>query len=78
MKQINEETKTKQVLKHLTMHGSITSWEAIIKYRVTRLSGLIYRYRKSGMNIISEQIPNVDYRCVRYRLIDDTKKGDKP
>lgn len=78
MEQTSEETKTKQVLKHLTMHGSITSWEAIIKYRVTRLSGLIYRFRKLGMNIISEQIPSVDYRCVRYRLINDTKKGDKP
>lgn len=38
--------KTAQVLRHLKEHGSITSWEAINEYGVTRLSAVIFNLRK--------------------------------
>lgn len=72
--QHSPETKKQKVFAHLLLHGSITSWEAIQKYGVTRLSGLIYQYKKEGFNIVSKQIPEVGYHCSRYFLI---KKGDE-
>lgn len=36
------------VLHHLLKHGSITSWDAIQLYGITRLSQYIYLLRKEG------------------------------
>ena len=47
------------ILGHLQEHGSITSLEAIEKYRCTRLSQYIYLLRKEGHVIISEDVPFV-------------------
>lgn len=45
------------VLRHLKKHGSITTWVAIHKYGITRLSGVIYILRhKYGEWIESEEI----------------------
>ena len=50
-----KETKTLKVLNHLKKYGKITSWEAIEKYKATRLSAIIYNLRhKEGMNIESQ------------------------
>ena len=38
--------KSRAVEEHLKKHGSITSWEAIQKYRATRLSAIIFNLRK--------------------------------
>ena len=40
------QNKTALVLNHLLKYGTITSWEAIQKYRATRLSSIIYNLRK--------------------------------
>ena len=45
------------ILEHLQEHGSITSLEAIEKYKCTRLSHYIYLLRKDGYEITSEDIP---------------------
>lgn len=45
------------ILKHLLDHGSITSLEAIEKYKCTRLSQYILLLRKDGYNIRNEEIP---------------------
>lgn len=42
------------VYEHLKAYGSITTWEAIKEYGVTRLSAVIYILRKEGYKIISE------------------------
>jgi hypothetical protein len=48
------ETKTGNVKKHLQKKGSITSWDAIIKYQATRLSAIIFNLKnKHGMIIES-------------------------
>jgi hypothetical protein len=49
-------SQEKKVLKHLQEHGSITSWEAIHRYKVTRLSSVIHILRhKRGCNIVTYQ-----------------------
>ena len=57
----NEQTVTKQsiVLEHLLKHGSITTWEAIQQYGITRLSAIIYLLRKR-YNITTEKVSFVD------------------
>ena len=44
------------ILEHLQEHGSITSLEAIDKYKCTRLSHYIYLLRKEGYEIESEDV----------------------
>ena len=44
------------ILEHLQEHGSITSLEAIDKYKCTRLSHYIYLLRKDGRTILSEDV----------------------
>ena len=41
------------ILNHLMQFGSITTWEAIQQYGITRLSGRIFDLRKAGYNIIT-------------------------
>lgn len=50
------ENKTKSVLAHLQNHGSITSWEAITKYRATRLSAIIFILKERGWSITTEMV----------------------
>lgn len=45
------------ILEHLQEHGSITSLEAIDKYKCTRLSQYILLLRKDGYNIRNEDVP---------------------
>ena len=49
-------TQKEQVLAHLKKHGSITSWDAIIEYGITRLSGVIYKLKKDGYKITTKTI----------------------
>ena len=46
-----DNTKTARVLKHLLSGKSITSWEAIQEYRVTRLASIIFSLKKKGYPI---------------------------
>ena len=48
-----KKSKKDLVLIHLQMHGNITSWEAIEKFRATRLSAIIHTLRDEGHNITS-------------------------
>lgn len=46
------------VKNHLLNHGSITSWEAIQKYGITRISAVIFKLREEGFKI--ESVPMED------------------
>lgn len=48
-----QNTKYKQVLKHLIEKGTIDSWTAINLYGATRLSDIIFRLRNRGYDIVS-------------------------
>ena len=47
-------TQIKQVSNHLKEKKKITSWEAIEKYRCTRLSAVIHKLRKDDWSIRSD------------------------
>ena len=66
-------TQEQRILKHLKENGSITSWEAIMEYGITRISARIFELRKQGYKITNERIStknrygdNVSY--VNYKL----------
>ena len=65
------ETQDLIVLNHLKQHRSITSWEAIQKYRITRLSARIFNLRDKGYDIISiyETNEETGTRYARYTLL---------
>jgi hypothetical protein len=71
-------SKTEEVLKHLKIHGSITSLEAIELYGATRLSSIIFTLRKRGYAIDTERQGMVDRygRAVNYgRYVLDVRKS---
>lgn len=47
-------TQKDRILNHLMKYGSITTWEAIKEYGVTRLSDKIFRLRRENYNITDE------------------------
>lgn len=65
------------ILNHLQKNGSITSWEAIQKYKCTRLSHYIWSLRKKGYVISDKREPfqhsitGEKSTYVRYTLILD-------
>lgn len=74
-------SKTDLILKHLQEHKTITSWEAITKYRATRLAAIIHTLRQRGYCIETEHIykDNADGEPVnyaRYILVDPSEIMD--
>lgn len=57
------------ILRHLRHYGSITSWEAIQEYGITRLAAVIFDLRKMGWNIpdIWEERTNRFGEPVRFK-----------
>jgi hypothetical protein len=54
------QTKIELIKKHLTKKKNITSWEAIIQYKATRLSAIIHTLRKRGYDIATQNIQSKD------------------
>lgn len=48
--------KTQKVLEHLVTYKTITSWEAIQKYRASRLSVIIFNLKERGHIIETEMV----------------------
>lgn len=46
-------TQKEQILKHLNNHETITSWDAIMEYGITRLANYIFILRNEGYKISS-------------------------
>ncbi len=46
-------TQKQVVLNHLQKEGTLTSWAAIQRYGITRLSEYIRQLRREGWNVIS-------------------------
>jgi hypothetical protein len=59
-------SKVDQVVKHLKTKGHITSWEAIQKYRATRLADIIFNLRSKGMAIDTMMCVKGKERFARY------------
>jgi len=64
--------KSKAVLEHLLKYGKIDTWQAIIKYKATRLSSIIYNLRMEGYDIESIWVEEKNKpRYVMYTLMQD-------
>jgi formamidopyrimidine-DNA glycosylase len=57
-----------QVLHHLKMHGSITSWKAITEYHITRLSAVIFDLKDDGHDISSKMMTSNGRKFAEYTL----------
>lgn len=61
-----------RVLRHLKDYGSITSWDAIQEYGITRLSAVIFNLRKiydiKGTMVTAKNRYNEPVHFVRYTL----------
>ena len=53
-------TKKQKVLDYLLKGRSITSWEAIHKFRATRLSAIVYELKEAGYPIKSSMVYEID------------------
>ena len=81
-------TKTSQVKMHLLTKGMIDSWTAINLYGATRLSAIIFIFRRRGMNIVSVPKANldrnnelcdfVDYVLIQNETQNETQTETKP
>ena len=66
--------QTTQILHYLKQGNKLTSWEAIHKFRYTRLSAIIYNLRRYGYNILAVmQVGKNGKRYAEYTLINETK-----
>jgi len=45
------ESKTQKIRKFLVQNGTITSWQAITRFRATRLADVVFRLKKEGFEI---------------------------
>ena len=66
--------KQQKVLEHLKAHGSITSLEAIQKFRATRLSSIIYRLR-DRYNITTIMMDGIDGGAPYAKYVFRGEKG---
>jgi hypothetical protein len=66
-------TQEEVVLQHLKKHKKITSWQAIVEYRITRLAVMIQRLKLKGHSIITVIKNGQDTKFAEYRLIKGKK-----
>jgi hypothetical protein len=53
-------TQVTRVLEHLKKHGSITTYDAFVKYGITRLSARIFEIRELGYGIKTKVVTGKD------------------
>ena len=63
------DTQKQQVLAHLKKHGSITSWDAIQKYHITRLAAIIFILREDGNKIFTSNQKKGGKKWAKYMLM---------
>lgn len=64
----SNDSQVSVILRHLIKFGSITSWESIKKYGVTRLAALIKILRNEGYDIITIMHYENGKRWAEYTL----------
>ena len=70
-------TARDRVLDHLEEHGTITSWEAIQNYGITRLSEYIRLLRSDGCVITSNWTENINRYGDKVRYVVYELKEEK-
>jgi len=69
-------TKHAKVVEHFRKHKHITSWEAIQRYRVTRLADVVFKLKCKGWLIATTMVKGRDgTKFARYILLKEPKRG---
>ena len=68
------ETKIKKVANYLIENKNITSWDAINKFKATRLSAIIFVLKKRGFIIETKMEENDKSHYARYHYKGMNKK----
>ena len=63
-------TQNAQILRHLREYKTITSLEAVEKYRIMRLASRVAELKRRGYTIASEYVKNGKSHYVVYHLQD--------
>jgi len=61
-------SQNEKVKNHLEKFKSITTFQAFMKYKITRLSARIFDLRDNGMKIKSERIQKKDVHYFKYYI----------
>lgn len=79
-----KKSKTQKIKEHLQSGKTITSWEAIELYNVTRLAAIIFNLKEEGLNIRTtnkvhenqggETVRFAEYKCLNIEE-DKTQLG---
>lgn len=70
-----KKSKEQKLIEFFERKRRITSWEAIIKFKLTRLSDIIFRLRRKGYIIETERQGKENFAI--YRLIESADKNNK-
>lgn len=75
-------SKHDKIKEHLESGKSITSWEAIQKYNVTRLAAIIFNLKKDGMKIEKKDYSKKNNsgqttRFTEYKMITNTEDNEQ-
>lgn len=70
-----KKSKKDLILIHLQTNSTITSWEAIQKFKATRLSAIIFDLKQEGHNIITINSYNKETgsNYAEYKLLPEDK-----
>ena len=79
---MKKKTKHQKIKEHLESGKSITSWEAIELYNVTRLAAIIFNLKKDGMKIESKDYSGKNsygefVRYTKYKCLDIIQDKDQ-
>lgn len=77
-----KKSKHQKIKEHLESGKSITSWEAIQEYNVTRLAAIIFNLKKDGMRIESKDYVGKNnngenIRYTKYKCLDIIEDKDQ-
>jgi hypothetical protein len=64
-----KESQREAVIEHLKKKKSLTSWEAITLYGITRLASIIFNLRAEGYSIFTKKEGNDKARWAKYVLM---------
>ncbi len=70
-------TARDRILEHLEKNKTITSWEAIKEYGITRLSEYIRQLRREGYMIVSNWTENINRYGDKVRYVVYELKEEK-
>jgi len=66
-------TQKEEILQYLKKHKTITSWDAIQMFHVTRLASVIFLLKQEGHEIFTQMVNENNKSFAKYWLIKEFK-----